>query len=142
MSIDEMKNYLDLKTEDIEDKTVLEIGCGAGPYLDVSARIYNAKHIIGIDLSRAVDAAYENVGNLDNVTIIQADLFNLPFKKDFFDYVSADEDCILEHAPLKTLAKDKEFIAYKHDGFWQCMDTKRDLDRLQVLYSKEAPWLS
>jgi SAM-dependent methyltransferase len=74
ISKSEMKNYLQLKTEDIEGKFVLEVGCGAGPYVDISAREYKAKHIIGIDLSRAVDAAYKNVGDLENVTIIQADL--------------------------------------------------------------------
>jgi len=58
MSIDEMKNYLGLFEKDIKDKFVLEIGCGAGPYLDICANYYNAKEEIGIDLSRAVDAAY------------------------------------------------------------------------------------
>lgn len=81
MSKDEMSKYLNLNKEDIENKLVLEIGCGAGPYLDISAKEYKAKHIIGVDLSRAVDAAYENVGELENVTIIQANLFHLPFKE-------------------------------------------------------------
>lgn len=63
------------------------------------------------------------------------------FKKKFFDYLSADENCILEHAPLKTLAKNKEFIAYKHDGFWQCMDTISQANLLNELWNtKKAPW--
>jgi len=97
MSKDEMTNYLDLNKSDIENKTILEIGCGAGPYLDISAREYGAKHIIGVDLSRAVDAAYENVGNLKNVTIIQANLFYLPFKNATFDLIYSLG--VLHHTP-------------------------------------------
>ena len=40
------------------------------------------------------------------------------------------------------LVKDKELFAYKHKGFWQCMDTKRDKDALNDLYDQnKAPWL-
>ena len=63
------------------------------------------------------------------------------FKKEFFKYLSADEDCILENAPLKTLAKDREFMAYKHDGFWQCMDTISQTQYLNSLWEeKKALW--
>lgn len=97
MSEDEMKNYLALTKDDIYNKKILEIGCGAGPYLEVSARRFKAAHIVGIDLSQAVDAAYENVGHLDNVTIIQANLFSLPFKDNFFDVVYSLG--VLHHTP-------------------------------------------
>lgn len=97
MSKEEMNKYLDLNREDIENKHVLEIGCGAGPYLDISAKEYKAKHIIGVDLSRAVDAAYENVGELNNVTIIQANLFHLPFKEESFDLIYSLG--VLHHTP-------------------------------------------
>ncbi|RXI40517.1 methyltransferase type 11 [Malaciobacter mytili] len=97
MSKDEMSKYLNLNKEDIENKLVLEIGCGAGPYLDISAKEYKAKHIIGVDLSRAVDAAYENVGELENVTIIQANLFHLPFKEKSFDLIYSLG--VLHHTP-------------------------------------------
>lgn len=97
MSKDEMSKYLNLNKEDIENKHILEIGCGAGPYLDISAKEYKAKHIIGVDLSRAVDAAYENVGELENVTIIQANLFHLPFKEESFDLIYSLG--VLHHTP-------------------------------------------
>ena len=42
---------------------------------------------------------------------------------------------------VEQAASDGELMAYKHDGFWQCMDTKRDRDYLEELYAKnQAPW--
>jgi len=59
----------------------------------------------------------------------------------FLEYIDNDET-YLEREPLEKLCKEKQLFAFKHSGFWQCMDTKRDLDRLQALYSEKAPWLS
>ena len=60
---------------------------------------------------------------------------------EFLKYIDNDET-YLEREPLEKLCKEKQLFAFKHSGFWQCMDTKRDLDRLQALYSENAPWLS
>lgn len=58
-----------------------------------------------------------------------------------FDYLSADEGCILEREPLETLAGEGELGIYKHYGFWQCMDTRRDRERLESLWNDgNAPW--
>jgi len=58
----------------------------------------------------------------------------------FFDLIEGDET-ILEREPLEQAAKMGELMAYKHDGFWQCMDTKRDRDLLEELWQKgKAPW--
>lgn len=63
------------------------------------------------------------------------------FNRDFFKYVSSDESCILEHEPLEKLSKDGELVAYRHEGYWQCMDTYRDWLMLQQLWqSGDAPW--
>jgi len=60
----------------------------------------------------------------------------------FIDWIS-DDSTVLEKAPLETAAKNHELMAFKHDGFWQCMDTKRDRDHLEELFkSGNAPWLS
>lgn len=60
---------------------------------------------------------------------------------DVFDYLSEDETCILERAPMETLAREGKLGIYKHNGFWQCMDTQRDHSRLEVLWQNgEAPW--
>ena len=59
---------------------------------------------------------------------------------DFFNFIDGD-DSYLEREPLERAAKEKELFAYKHEGFWQCMDTKRDMKNLEEIYSKGAPWL-
>lgn len=57
-----------------------------------------------------------------------------------FDYVDGD-DTQWEKEPLERLAKEGQLMAYKHDSFWQCMDTLRDKKRLESLWeSGHAPW--
>ena len=56
------------------------------------------------------------------------------------DYIASDES-IWEREPLENLARDGELVAYKHDGFWQPMDTMRDKNLLEELWaSGQAPW--
>ena len=58
-----------------------------------------------------------------------------------FDYVSEDRDCVLEKKPLQNLATDGELMVYRHAGFWQCMDTPRDLLYLEELWKAgNPPW--
>jgi len=65
------------------------------------------------------------------------------FKKDFRKYLSDDESCVLEKAPLENLSKDRELMVFEHSGFWQPMDTLRDKNYLQSLWdSKKAPWVN
>jgi glucose-1-phosphate cytidylyltransferase len=56
------------------------------------------------------------------------------------DYIDGDET-IWEREPLERLAQDGQLMAYKHDGFWQCMDTLRDRKFLEQLWAEDrAPW--
>ena len=56
------------------------------------------------------------------------------------DYIEGDET-ILEREPLERLAADGQLVGYRHHGFWQCMDTLRDLRLLEDLWeSGKAPW--
>ena len=58
----------------------------------------------------------------------------------FFDLIKGD-DTILEKEPLEQIAQMCELMSYQHEGFWQCMDTKRDRDALEELWqSDQAPW--
>lgn len=59
---------------------------------------------------------------------------------DFFNFIKGD-DTYLEREPLERAVKEKELFAYKHNNFWHCVDTKRDLENLREIYSKGAPWL-
>lgn len=57
-----------------------------------------------------------------------------------FDYIEGDATQF-EKEPLEELAKDGQLMAYRHTGFWQCMDTVRDRKLLQSLWdSGNAPW--
>ena len=59
----------------------------------------------------------------------------------FFDLIDGDST-MLEREPLEQVAGTGELMAYCHDGFWHCMDTKRDKDNLEELYIREkAPWI-
>jgi glucose-1-phosphate cytidylyltransferase len=63
------------------------------------------------------------------------------FDRRFFKYLGGGDDVYLEREPLEDLAGDGELNVFKHEGFWQCMDTRRELDLLSRLWEeKKAPW--
>lgn len=58
-----------------------------------------------------------------------------------FDYIGDDADIIFEREPLERIAQAGQLVAFRHQGFWQCMDTQRDKSVLEQLWdSGEAPW--
>lgn len=58
-----------------------------------------------------------------------------------FDLLSENQDCIFEREPLERLGKEGELCAYRHNGFWQCMDTQRDKGILDEMWnSGKAKW--
>ena len=58
-----------------------------------------------------------------------------------FDLID-DDATILERVPFEQLAENEELVAYKYDGFWQCMDTQRDKFYLERLIEEgKAPWI-
>ena len=59
---------------------------------------------------------------------------------EFFDLIQ-DDKTILERGPLERVSQSGELMAFQHQGFWHCMDTKRDLDNLEEFWnSGKAPW--
>ncbi len=58
----------------------------------------------------------------------------------FLEYIEGDE-IMLEREPLEKATEEGELMAFEHEGFWQCMDTKRDHQFLEKLWSNDkAPW--
>lgn len=63
------------------------------------------------------------------------------FNRRVFDYVTDDPHCSFEREPLQNIAQDGELMVFPHDGYWQCMDTARDLEVLnQAWNSVNPPW--
>jgi len=135
------------KPEDIKGKLVLDVGVGAGRFADIVSKW--GGEVIGIDLSFAVDAAYKNIGKRENVHIIQADIFNLPFRPGTFDQMYSIG--VLHHTPdtkaafhsVVPLLKQKgEFAVflYAHGHYHAFSDRWRKISvhlPIKVLY-----WLS
>lgn len=76
-------------------KWILDAGCGAGRFAEISANL--SCNLVAMDMSSAIDAAKANLSNFKNIDFVQADLFNMPFRKEAFDGVY----CIgvLQHTP-------------------------------------------
>ena len=65
----------------------------------------------------------------------------MALEPEIFDYLKGDET-VFEQETIQQLVADGELCAYKHDGFWQCMDTKREKDRLEEMAAcGKAPWM-
>ena len=57
------------------------------------------------------------------------------------EYIEGD-NTIFEREPLEKLAQEGQLDCYKHEGFWQCMDTLRDTEKLEKLIAEnKAPWI-
>lgn len=83
-----------VKPEFFKDKIILDAGCGNGRHTKLAAK-WGAKEVVGIDISSAVEPAFQATRKLPNAHIVQADIFKLPFKK-IFDY--AFSVGVLHHA--------------------------------------------
>ena len=92
--------------------------------------------ILNLDESNNITSFREKSSN-------DGSLVNIGFmvcRPELFDYIKGD-DVVLEKYPLETLAAKGELTAYKHEGFWQCMDTQRDKQQLENMWeSGKAPW--
>lgn len=97
--------------EDLRGKTVLDIGCGSGRFMDLLSEI--DVDVIGIDYSNAIDVAKANL-NGKNSLFIQGDALQLPFKPNSIDY--AYSIGVLHHTPAPQKGVQEAFNVLKKDG--------------------------
>ena len=91
-----------LNKKNINDKQIIEIGCGAGRFLNILKK-YNPSLLVGVDASNAVDSLKNHLNmNDNNLLIVQADIFNLPLKKNIFEHVFSIG--VIHHTPNPFLA--------------------------------------
>jgi 2-polyprenyl-3-methyl-5-hydroxy-6-metoxy-1,4-benzoquinol methylase len=88
-------NATNWSKKDLNNKLVLDVGCGAGRFAEIALKA--GANLIAIDYSNAVESAYENLSSYPNFSVIQADLYYLPFKSEAFDYVYSLG--VLQHTP-------------------------------------------
>lgn len=118
-------------------KKLVKFHQGHGKMLTISA--YNAGQRFGVlDINSEgyiCEFREKNKGD--------GNLINIGFmvcNPEFLNYIEGD-DTVLEKKPLEMAAKDKQLMAYKHEGFWQCMDTAREKKQLEEMWqSGNAPW--
>jgi len=87
-------------SKDLMGKWILDAGCGAGRFAEIALQC--GAHVIALDYSSAVDACYDNLGKYPNLTIVQGDIYALPFPKEFFSFVYSLG--VLQHTPDVTKA--------------------------------------
>ena len=116
----------ELTSEKLKDKTILDIGCGPGRFIDISRNL-GAKLVIAVDYSSAIDAAKDNFKDTTGIFFVQGDALNLPFKKELFDF--AYSIGVLHHTPnpikgvqevSRVLRQGGEFAisVYKKGGYY------------------------
>lgn len=83
------------KPEDLKEKWVLDVGCGAGRFAEIA--LGAGAKVVALDYSNAVEACHQNLGGHPNLHVIQGDIYNLPLKKNFFSFVYCLG--VLQHTP-------------------------------------------
>jgi len=80
---------------ELEGKTVLDVGCGAGRFTEIA--LGAGAHVVAMDYSGAVDACWANFAPHDRLTVVQGDIYHLPFAAGRFDFVYCFG--VLQHTP-------------------------------------------
>lgn len=120
---------------DIAKLTQFHKGHGKSVTL-TSVSIAQQKGVLVIDSSDTI-TAFREKDSEDGAVINGGFMVCNP---EIFNYLT-DDTTVLEQNPMHQLAEERELKSFYHDGFWQCMDTKREKDKLEELWSSgKAPW--
>lgn len=122
---------------DVDINKLIEFHKSHGKIATLTAvTLEQQKGVLDIGGDNAVKSFREK--NLSDGALINAGYMVL--NPEIFDYIEGD-NTVFEREPLETLAAQGELMSYRHKGFWQCMDTKREMDMLnKLLDSGKAPW--
>lgn len=122
---------------DVNITKLLEFHKSHGKMVTMTA--YNAGQrfgVLDIDEQGHINEFREKTkgdGNLINIGFMVC-------QPEFINLIDGDS-IVLEKAPLETAAKQGQLMAFKHEGFWQCMDTVREKEQLEKMWaSGNAPW--
>jgi SAM-dependent methyltransferase len=95
VSRDRWYRYTQWTPEQLRDRWVLDVGCGAGRFAEVALEA--GAHVVAVDYSAAVDACWTNLSGHLRLHVIQADIYHLPFAPAAFDFVYCLG--VLQHTP-------------------------------------------
>lgn len=94
--------------------------------------------VLDIDKQDQTIRAFREKSEMDGARINAG---YMVFQPEIFDYIDGDST-VLEKDPLERIAAKGELAAYKHNGFWKCMDTQREKEELEkMIESGHAPWM-
>jgi SAM-dependent methyltransferase len=91
----QLQGCLDFPLDRLDGKLVLDAGAGLGRFSEVA--VNHGGTVVAVDVTRAIDAAFENLNHRGNIHFVQADIFKLPFKQGIFDFVYSWG--VLHHTP-------------------------------------------
>ena len=122
---------------DIDIDKLVEFHKTHGKYCTVTATSVGQKFGV-LDISKD-----NQVHGFREKNDVDGSVVNMGFmvcEPQIFNYIKGDDE-VLERKPLENLVKDNQLMAYRYDGFWQCMDTMQEKEKLENLWeSGEAPW--